>query len=66
MDGPRGPVGVANIVGLFIRELREEEAEKTSFESEGEADRITRRLSRWTPMTLMETNSPEPSRRIAL
>lgn len=66
MDGPRGPVGVANIVGLFIRELREEEAEKTSFESEGEADRITRRLSRWTPMTLVETNSPEPSRRIAL
>ena len=61
MDGPRGAVAVANVVGLSIRELREEETEKTSFEGEDEADRIARRLSRWTPMTLVETNDAKPS-----
>jgi hypothetical protein len=54
MDGPRGAVAVANVVGLCIPELRGDEPEKTDFEGENEADRISRRLSRWTPITLQE------------
>jgi hypothetical protein len=57
MDGPRGTVAVANVVGLSIPELRDEEPEQTDFEGEGEADRISRRLSRWTPISLLETTA---------
>jgi hypothetical protein len=57
MNGPRGPVGVVNVVGLFIPELRDLETEQTSFEGEDEAARNTRRLGRWTPMTLVETGA---------
>lgn len=54
MDGPNGPVGVINVVGLQIAELKDEPAPTTSLDGESEADRIARRLSRWTPMTLTE------------
>ena len=54
MQGPRGPVGVINVVGLQIPELKDEPYDLASLDGETEGDRITRRLSRWTPMTLTE------------
>lgn len=55
MEGPNGPVGVINVVGLQIPELKDEPATTASLEGESEADRIARRLSRWTPLTLIES-----------
>jgi len=52
--GPRGPVGVINVVGLGIAELKDEPATLASLEGESVDERIQRRLSRWTPMTLVE------------
>jgi hypothetical protein len=54
MEGPDGPVGVLNVVGLAISELRDEPATLASLEGESVDERIQRRLSRWTPMTLEE------------
>lgn len=54
MQGPAGPVGVVNVVGLDIPELRDEPATLASLDGETPDDRIARRLSRWTPMTLIE------------
>ncbi|WP_395648307.1 hypothetical protein [Terricaulis sp.] len=54
MNGPRGPVGVINVVGLMIPELRDEPADAASLDNETPDARIARRLSRWTPMTLTE------------
>lgn len=54
MEGPRGPVGVVNVVGLGIAELRDEPATFASLEGETPEERMARRLSRWTPMTLRE------------
>ena len=54
MEGPRGPVGVINVVGLQIAELRDEAPDVASLEGETPDERIARRLSRWTPMTLTE------------
>jgi hypothetical protein len=54
MAGPRGPVGVINVVGLAIAELKDEPATLASLEGESVDERIQRRLSRWTPMTLVE------------
>lgn len=54
MVGPDGPVGVVNVVGLDIAELRDEPATLSSLGGETPDERIARRLSRWTPMTLVE------------
>jgi hypothetical protein len=54
MEGPRSPVGVLNVVGLAIPELKDESATLASLEGESVDERIQRRLSRWTPMTLEE------------
>ena len=54
MEGPRGPVGVINVVGLAIPELKDELATLASLEGESVEERVQRRLSRWTPMTLEE------------
>lgn len=54
MEGPNGPVGVINVVGLAIPELKDEPVTTASLDGESEADRIARRLSRWTPMHLTE------------
>jgi hypothetical protein len=54
MEGPRGPVGVVNVVGLAIPELKDEPATLASLEGESVEERVQRRLSRWTPMTLEE------------
>lgn len=54
MDGPSGPVGVINVVGLGIAELADEPATLASLDRESTDERIRRRLSRWTPMTLQE------------
>lgn len=54
MESPRGPVGVVNVVGLAIPELTEQPATLASLEGETVDERIRRRLSRWTPMTLEE------------
>ena len=54
MPGPNGPVGVLNVVGLDIPELRELSATLSSLEGETPDERMRRRLSRWTPMTLTE------------
>jgi len=56
MTGPRGPVGVINVVGLAIPELKDEPATPASLEGESVEERIERRLSRWTPMTLVEAD----------
>jgi hypothetical protein len=54
MVGPVGPVGVVNVVGLDIAELRDEPATLASLDGETPDERMARRLSRWTPMTLIE------------
>ena len=54
MVGPRGPVGVVNVVGLAIPELKDEPATLASLEGESVEERLRRRLSRWTPMTVEE------------
>ena len=54
MTGPHGPVGVLNVVGLSIAQLKDEPATFASLEGESVDERIQRRLSRWTPMTLEE------------
>jgi hypothetical protein len=57
MEGPRGPVGVLNVVGLAISELKDEPAVLASLEGESVNERLQRRLSRWTPMALEEPAS---------
>jgi len=54
MMGPDGAVGVVNVVGVDMAELRDEPATLASLEGETPAARIARRLARWTPMTLIE------------
>ncbi len=54
MEGPGGPVGVLNVVGFAISELKDKPATFASLDGESVDDRIKRRLSRWTPMNLQE------------
>ena len=54
MLGPTGPVGVLNVVGVSIAELKEDPATFASLDGETVDERLQRRLSRWTPMTLTE------------
>lgn len=54
MDGPHGHIGVLNVVGLAIAELRGEPATLASLDGESVDQRIQRRVSRWTPMRLEE------------
>lgn len=56
MEGPRGPIGVINVVGLRISELKNLPVTLTSLEGESVEERLQRRISRWTPMTLAEPN----------
>lgn len=57
MESERGPIGVINVVGLAIPELKNEPATLASLEGETPDERIARRLSRWTPMSLTEPAS---------
>ena len=57
MLGPKGEVGVINVVGLDIPELRDEPATLSGLEGETPEERMKRRLSRWTPMTIEEPGS---------
>src|SRR5215510_9711165 len=59
MDGPNGSVGVINVVGLQIAELKDEPVTTASLEGETPDERIARRLSRWTPMTIVERTISE-------
>jgi hypothetical protein len=54
MEGPSGPIGVINVVGLQIAELKDEPAPIVSLEGESPEERIARRISRWTPMSVSE------------
>jgi hypothetical protein len=54
MESARGPIGVINVVGLNVRELKNLPATLTSLEGESVEERLARRTSRWTPMTLRE------------
>jgi len=54
MESPRGPIGVINVIGLNIAELKNLPATLTSLEGESQEERIKRRVSRWTPLTLTE------------
>lgn len=54
MQSDRGPVGVINVVGLQMIELKHLPATLTSLEGETVEERIARRAARWTPMTLTE------------
>ena len=56
MEGPNGPVGVINVVGLAIPELKDAPADLSSLDGETPDERIARRLGRWTPMTLTESS----------
>jgi hypothetical protein len=58
MESSRGPIGVINVVGLNITELRNLPATLTSLEGETTEERIARRVSRWTPMSLSEGITP--------
>lgn len=55
MEGPDGSVGVLNVVGTGIEELKDQPADFGSLEGETVEERNERRLSRWTPMTLEES-----------
>ncbi|MEQ1817082.1 MAG: aldehyde-activating protein [Terricaulis sp.] len=57
MESPRGPLGVINVVGLNISDLKNLPATLTSLEGETNDERIARRVSRWTPLTLTEAAS---------
>ncbi len=54
MDGPRGAIGVINVVGLNINDLKHLPVTATSLEGESTEERLQRRISRWTPMVLTE------------
>ncbi|ANP44518.1 hypothetical protein [Candidatus Viadribacter manganicus] len=54
MQGPHGPIGVINVVGLQIGALKHLPATLTSLEGESAEERLMRRAARWTPMTLRE------------
>jgi hypothetical protein len=54
MESPHGPIGVINVVGLQINDLKHLPVTLTSLEGESTEERIARRVSRWTPMTLTE------------
>ena len=54
MEGSSGPVAVLNVVGLSISELDNAPVTLASLDGETVDERIQRRLSRWTPVTLEE------------
>jgi hypothetical protein len=54
MESPRGPIGVINVVGLQIGQLKHLPVTLTSLEGESVEERMERRISRWTPMSLSE------------
>jgi hypothetical protein len=54
MDGPGGAIGVINVVGLGINDLKHLPVTLTSLEGESTEERVARRVSRWTPMILTE------------
>src|SRR5262249_52477431 len=56
-DSEKGPIGVANVVGLQIADLKNEPAETKRLDDESVAERNARRLSRWTPMLLTEPSA---------
>lgn len=57
MESARGAIGVINVVGLNIAELKNLPATLTLLEGETTEERLQRRMSRWTPMTLTEAAS---------
>ena len=57
MESPRGAIGVINVVGLNIAELKNLPATLTLLEGETTEERLQRRISRKTPMTLTEAAS---------
>lgn len=57
MESPRGPIGVANVIGLNIAELKNLPVTLTSLEGESVDERLKRRISRWTPLKLEEPAS---------
>jgi len=57
MVSERGIIGVINVVGLQMSELRNLPVTLTSLEGETPNERMTRRVSRWTPMTIDERAS---------
>ncbi len=57
MESPRGTIGVINVVGMQIGDLRNLPVTLTSLEGETPDERMARRISRWTPMTLEEPAS---------
>jgi hypothetical protein len=57
MESKRGPIGVINVVGLQLNDLKHLPATLTSLEGENVEERLARRTSRWTPMTLSEPAS---------
>ena len=58
MPGAAGLVGVINVVGLQIPELKDEAAPLARLDDESPQQRIARRLTRWTPMTIQEGAGP--------
>ncbi|MBX3428969.1 MAG: hypothetical protein KF779_05255 [Hyphomonadaceae bacterium] len=58
MESPRGPIGVVNVVGLQIDELKHLPTTMTSLEGEATEERMQRRITRWTPMHLTEEAAP--------
>jgi hypothetical protein len=54
MESERGSIGVINVVGLNIHELKNLPVTLTSLEGESVEERLARRASRWTPMSLVE------------
>ena len=57
MESPRGAIGVINVVGLNIAELKNLPATLTLLEGKTTEERLQRRIPRWTSRTLTEAAS---------
>jgi hypothetical protein len=57
IDAEGWQLGVLNVVGMNILELRDLPAQLASLEGETVEERMARRLARWTPLTLEEPGS---------
>jgi hypothetical protein len=54
MEADGGRLGVLNVAGMNIPELRDLPVQLVSLEGETVEERMARRLGRWTPMTIEE------------
>jgi hypothetical protein len=62
MNSEGGSIGVLNVVGMNVPELRDLPAPLASLDGETVEERMARRMARWTPMTLNEPADEDRSK----